>query len=163
MTTSQDSGSEKIIFTEDIQNRRTLEWEKLSQQQQQRFLRGKRKIIIPTLATSLWRWRQKRPRMCLPGPSWPCPRGTRRASLSWPGSPRGLRWATAATGTRSGRGQYFADNFILNTPIFFTCLNNYSISWKNIHRETRVLPPEEFHHLLAKVDGIDRKVSTNIN
>ena len=25
--------------------------------------------------------------------------------------------------------------------------------------EIRVLPPEEFHHLLAKVDGIDRKVS----
>ena len=24
--------------------------------------------------------------------------------------------------------------------------------------EIRVLPPEEFHHLLAKVDGVDRKV-----
>ena len=30
-------------------------------------------------------------------------------------------------------------------------------SGSNLH-EIRVLPPEEFHHLLAKVDGVDRKV-----
>ena len=34
--------------------------------------------------------------------------------------------------------------------------NDYS-SGSNVH-EIRVLPPEEFHHLLAKVDGVDRKV-----
>ena len=34
--------------------------------------------------------------------------------------------------------------------------NDYT-SGSNVH-EFRVLPPEEFHHLLAKVDGVDRKV-----
>ena len=35
-------------------------------------------------------------------------------------------------------------------------------SGSNRH-EVRVLPPDEFHHLLARVDGVDRKVTTSLN